>query len=117
MRKPFQVDILFTKMEELLGVRYIYEESIPAKLNTETESKIISNNQSVELQLSQMPSEWVEKIYDAANECCDDKILQLSEEMPVEFSSAAQSITALAKDFLFDEIIELAKLALSLQTE
>ncbi|CBN57300.1 MULTISPECIES: GAF domain-containing protein [Kamptonema] len=117
MRKPFQVDILFSKMEELLGVRYIYEEPIPVKLNTETESEIISNNQSVELQLSQMPPEWVEKIYDAANECCDDKILQLSEEIPVEFSSAAQSITALAKDFLFDEIIELAKLALSIQTE
>lgn len=117
MRKPFQVDILFSKMEELLGVRYIYEEPISAKLNTETENKIISNNQSVELQLSQMPPEWVEKIYDAANECCDDKILQLSEEIPVEFSSAAQSITALAKDFLFDEIIELAKLALSLQQE
>lgn len=117
MRKPFQVNVLFTKMEELLGVRYIYEEPIPVKLNTETESEIISNNQSVELQLSQMPPEWVEKIYDAANECCDDKILQLSEEIPVEFSSAAQSITALAKDFLFDEIIELAKLALSLQKE
>lgn len=117
MRKPFQVDILFSKMEELLGVRYIYEEPIPVELNTETENKIISNNQSVELQLSQMPPEWVEKIYDAANECCDDKILQLSEEIPVEFSSAAQYITALAKDFLFDEIIEIAKLALSLQKE
>ncbi|MDF0552458.1 GAF domain-containing protein [Kamptonema sp. UHCC 0994] len=115
MRKPFQVNILFAKMEELLGVRYIYEEPIPSKPNTEMENEIVSNNQPIELQLSQMSPEWVEKIYDAANECCDDKILQLIEEMPIEISSAAQTLTALAQDFLFDEIIELAKLALDLQ--
>ena len=111
MRKPFEAKILFAKLEELLGVRYIYEEPIEAKLEDESEISGITSNQSVELQLCKMPIEWVQKIYDAAHECCDDKIIQLIEEMPREFASSSKVLTALAHDFLFDDIIELAKSA------
>ncbi|NJM61317.1 MAG: hypothetical protein HC849_15720 [Oscillatoriales cyanobacterium RU_3_3] len=96
-------------MEELLGIRYIYKE--PVELNIENESEISEDDstQSVESLLAQMPVEWVQKISDAARECCDDKILQLVEEMPKELETAAQILTNLAHDFLFDDIIELAK--------
>ena len=60
-----------------------------------------------------MPVEWVQKIYDAAHECCDDKIIQLIEEMPREFATSSKILTALAHDFLFDDIIELAKSAVT----
>ncbi|NJS11995.1 MAG: response regulator [Microcoleus sp. CSU_2_2] len=112
MRKPFEANILFAKMEELLGLRYIYDESVETKLENASEINVASN-QSVESQLCQMPVEWVQNIYDAAHECCDDKIIQLIEEMPTEFASAAQILTALVHDFLFDDIIELAKLAVT----
>ena len=113
MRKPFEAKILFAKMEELLGVRYIYEEPIDAKLENESEISGVTSNQSLESQLGQMPVEWVQKIYDAAHECCDDKIIQLIEEMPREFATAAQNLTTLVHDFLFDDIIELAKSAVT----
>lgn len=113
MRKPFEAKILFAKMEELLGVRYIYEEPVDAKLENESEISGVTSNQSLESQLGQMPVEWVQKIYDAAHECCDDKIIQLIEEMPREFATAAQNLTTLAHDFLFDDIIELAKSAVT----
>ena len=100
-------------MEELLGVRYIYEEPVDAKLENESEISGVTSNQSLESQLGQMPVEWVQKIYDAAHECCDDKIIQLIEEMPREFATAAQNLTTLAHDFLFDDIIELAKSAVT----
>ena len=111
MRKPFEAKILFGIMEHYLGIRYIYEE--PVDTNIETESKIsgVASNQSVESQLCQMPIEWVDKLYEAAHECYDDKIIRLIEEMPIEFVTAAQVLTNLAHDFLFDDIIELAKLA------
>ncbi|MEG4962937.1 MULTISPECIES: GAF domain-containing protein [unclassified Microcoleus] len=114
MRKPFEAKILFAKMEELLGLRYIYEESVDEKLENESEISGVTSNQSVvESELSQMPVEWVEKIYDAAHECCDDKILKLIEEMPRQFALTAQVLTTLVHDFLFDDIIELAKSAVT----
>ncbi|MEG3895009.1 MULTISPECIES: GAF domain-containing protein [unclassified Microcoleus] len=113
MRKPFEAKILFAKMEELLGVRYIYEESVDAKLENESKISGVTSNQSVESQIGQMPLEWVEKISHAAHECCDDKILNLIEEMPREFALAAQVLTTLVHDFLFDDIIELAQSAVT----
>ncbi|MEG4343567.1 GAF domain-containing protein [Microcoleus sp. A003_D6] len=113
MRKPFEAKILFAKMEELLGVRYIYEESVDAPLENESKISGVTSNQSVESQIAQMPIEWIEKISHAANECCDDKILKLIEEMPREFALAAQILTTLVHDFLFDDIIELAQSAVA----
>ncbi|HLO51262.1 MAG TPA: ATP-binding protein, partial [Kamptonema sp.] len=111
MRKPFEAKILFAKMEELLGIQYIYEEPVDAKQENESEISVGDSTLSIESQLAQMPMEWVEKISDAAHECCDDKIIQLIEKMPGEFTSSAQILTNLAQDFLFDDIIELAKSA------
>jgi two-component system sensor histidine kinase/response regulator len=113
MRKPFEAKILFAKIEELLGVRYIYEEPVDTELENESEISGVFSNQSVESQLCQMPLEWVEKIYNAAYECCDDKIFKLIEEMPGEFASTSQYLTNLAHNFLFDDIIELAKSAVT----
>ena len=114
--KPFEAKILFAKMEDFLGIRYVYEEPIDTN-NTklEKESKIsgVSSNQAVASQLGQMPLEWVEKISTAAQECCDDKIFLLIEEMPRELAPASQNLTTLAHNFLFDDIIELAKSAVT----
>jgi len=116
MAKPFQANILFAKMENVLGIRYVYEEPVDTndtKLQKESEISGVSSNQFLESQLRQMPLEWVEKIYNAAQECCDDKIIQLIEEMPREFAPASQNLTTLAQNFLFDDIIELAKSAVT----
>ncbi|HSF72844.1 MAG TPA: GAF domain-containing protein, partial [Microcoleus sp.] len=115
MRKPFEAKILFAKMEELLGVRYIYEESVDAPLENESEISGVTSNQSVESQLGQMPLEWVEKISHAAHECCDDKIVKLIEEMPSEFALSAQYLTTLVEDFLFDDIIDIAQSAVAMR--
>ena len=114
--KPFEANILFAKMEGFLGIRYVYEEPIDTndtKLEKESEISGVSSNQSLASQLGQMPLEWVEKIYTAAQECCDDKIIQLIEEIPIELAPASQNLTTLAQNFLFDDIIELAKSAVT----
>ncbi|MEG4305756.1 GAF domain-containing protein [Microcoleus sp. D3_18a_C4] len=111
IRKPFEAKILFAKMEDLLGVRYIYEESVDTPLENESEISGVTSNQSVESQLAQMPVEWVEKISHAAHECCDDKIVKLIEEMPSEFAFAAEYLTTLVEDFLFDDIIDITQSA------
>jgi len=112
--KPFDANILFAKMEDFLGIRYVYEEPIDTndtKLEKESEISGVSSNQSLASQLGQMPLEWVEKIYNAAQECCDEKIIELIEEIPSELAPASQNLITLAQNFLFDDIIELAKSA------
>ncbi|WP_341731009.1 response regulator [Microcoleus sp. EPA2] len=111
MRKPFEANILFSIMEELLGISYIYEEPVEENIENETTISVPTSTLSVESQLSQMPLDWVQKISEAAHECSDDKIVKLIDEIPREFDSAAKILTALAHDFLFDDIIELAILA------
>ncbi|MEG4575470.1 GAF domain-containing protein [Microcoleus sp. N3A4] len=113
MRKPFEAKILFAKMEELLGMRYIYEESVDAQLENESGIMGVTSSESVESQIAKMPVEWVEKIYHAAHECCDNKIINLIEQMPREFALSAQTLTVLVQDFLFDDIIELARSAVT----
>ncbi|MBE9093558.1 ATP-binding protein [Tychonema sp. LEGE 07203] len=112
LRKPFEAQILFSIIEKYLGVRYIYEEPVETILENESELSGEASNRYVELQLGKMPSEWLDNIYEAAHECYDDKILRLIEEMPVEFAGAAKVLTNLARDFLFDDIIELANSAI-----
>ncbi|MBE9123377.1 response regulator [Tychonema sp. LEGE 07199] len=112
MRKPFEAKILFAIIEKYLELRYIYDESVDNNLENESELSGVGSNESVGLQLAQMPSEWLDNIYDAAHECYDDKILRLIEGMPVEFAASAKVLTDLARDFLFDDIIELAKSAI-----
>ncbi|MEG3975761.1 ATP-binding protein [Microcoleus sp. herbarium8] len=112
MRKPFEAKILFAIIEKYLGLNYVYDESVDNNLENESELSGVSSNESVGLQLAQMPSEWLDNIHDAAHECYDDKIIRLIEGMPVEFAVSAQVLTDLARDFLFDDIIELAKSAI-----
>ncbi|MEK0191062.1 response regulator [Microcoleus anatoxicus PTRS1] len=107
IRKPFQANVLFSIMEELLGIKYIYEEPVEETIENETTSSVAASNQSVESQLSKMPLDWLKKISDAAHECSDDKIFKLIDEIPREFDSSAKILRALAHDFLFDDIIEL----------
>jgi two-component system sensor histidine kinase/response regulator len=117
MRKPFEAKILFAKMEALLGLRYIYEK--PFEFNSEkiTEVNEIVSNQSVASQLYQMPDKWLKNLFDAASECCDDKIILLIKELPIEFDLAAQTLTNLANNFLFDEIINLVKSSISVRSQ
>ena len=107
MPKPFREDILLAKMEEHLGVRYLYEESA-AKItvNAETNGNT-PKEENIEVYLSEMPPSWLERVYQAASECSDDKILELLEEIPQESSPLGRFLANKANNFLFDEIITL----------
>ena len=108
MRKPFREEILLEKIAEHLGVRYIYAaaESETQGVATSPESNAEAE-QPLEVYLSQMPAEWRAKLYQAAVECSDDLILELSEQIPEENSPLAIAIKDLANNFLFEQILEL----------
>ena len=54
-----------------------------------------------------MSAEWREELHQAAVECSDDLILELSEQIPEENATFAIALQDLAHNFLFEQIIDL----------
>ena len=108
VRKPFQESELIAKMEQHLGVSYLYEETEPS---TESESAAVTSESedTIKFYLSQMSPEWVSRVYLAAEECSDEMIFELLGEIPPENALLADTLTKLANNFLFDEIMDLTK--------
>lgn len=120
MRKPFREEILWQKIAGLLGVRYLYDDS-PMKnekhvhlSNREIHGKLISQEtrdtssaQSLNLYLSRMPREWVEKLNLAAVKCSDLEIIRLCEQIPATDSPLANTLRDWADNFLFQQVMDL----------
>ncbi|MGK7877190.1 MAG: PAS domain S-box protein [Xenococcaceae cyanobacterium] len=111
MRKPFREEVLWEKMAQHLGVRYIYEEpESNAQSHRARERAKSPLDQPLDFHLSQMPSEWIQQLQQAAAECSDDLILELIEQIPEENAPLAIALKDLAENFLFDKLIEVTQL-------
>jgi two-component system, sensor histidine kinase and response regulator len=108
IRKPLQTEILFEKIRQSLGVKYDYEEESSGEAQTNKVEQILSEADYHRL-LSQMPPEWLAKVYEAASECCDDIISELIEEIPPEQATLANALTDLIENFQFKKIIKLTQ--------
>ncbi|WP_287242310.1 MULTISPECIES: response regulator [unclassified Okeania] len=100
VRKPFRESIIFETMKKHLGVEYIYAEETPAKTTSELPNLTVED-------LQVMPSEWLEKLYDAAKALDDDSILELIGQIPVEKSLLAEKLINLVNDFQLKTIRQL----------
>jgi CheY-like chemotaxis protein len=107
VRKPFRVEVIFEKMAEYLGVKYIYASEQTA-LSTQPESADISVNE-LSHAIMQMPPEWVEQLHQAATRVNSKHILQLIAEIPSSHTALAKTLTNLVNDFCFEEIIALTQ--------
>jgi two-component system sensor histidine kinase/response regulator len=106
--KPFQEEAILEKMAHYLGVRYIYaeEEALP---NTQSGEALNIEDGAIEAALSQMPQAWVQALHQAAL-CTEEKqIFNLIEQIPLEFTSLAHTLTDLVDNFRIDKIIDLTQ--------
>lgn len=100
--KPFQTDVVFAKIAQHLGVRYIYQDS-------EQQSSDLSEiSELTRADLAVMPDEWIAQLYQAAIKCDDQCMLQLIEEIPTKYTNLKTALTALVYEFEFEKILELA---------
>jgi two-component system sensor histidine kinase/response regulator len=114
MHKPFREEVLWEKIAQHLGVRYLYEESEvkedrrgrPSSERTDN-SQDANPTQSLDSHLSQMPREWVEELHRAALKCLDHEIIRLCEQIPETDAPLANTLRDWADNFLFDRVIEL----------
>ncbi|MCT7972050.1 PAS domain S-box protein [Laspinema olomoucense] len=108
LRKPLEKDELLEKIGYHLKVDYIYADELHPfkKLKQETETEEISPD-LLKSYLEQMPTHWIEQIYEAAAQCSDDMILSLIEEMPPDFEPVGRALSKLAENFQFHQIMNL----------
>jgi CheY-like chemotaxis protein len=102
LRKPFKEQIIFDALNKHLGVQFIYED-----LEVNTDHCLETNSTSINLAI--MGEEWRSQLYVAAVEADGNYIMELLQKIPPTESHTANYLENLARQFDFDEIIELAK--------
>jgi signal transduction histidine kinase/CheY-like chemotaxis protein len=107
VRKPFQEEIIFEKMREYLGVRYIYE-------NIDSDEVYVSfevDKLTAEA-LRIMPDEWLRELAEATALINNQLIAQLLSQIPEQHQGLAQAIQKKVDNFDFDHIINLVEQAI-----
>jgi signal transduction histidine kinase/CheY-like chemotaxis protein len=110
VRKPFKEEVLFEKMNEYLGVRYIYE-----NVASENNSASLEIEQLTVEALAVMPSEWLQELANTAELTDDILIKNLLTQIPQEYQSLARSIQKEVDNFDFDRLLNFAMSAASLK--
>ncbi|MEY3869111.1 MAG: hypothetical protein RLZZ338_3002 [Cyanobacteriota bacterium] len=103
IRKPFTENLIFDILAKHLGVKYILEETSSPQFAHPAESVLTSEN------LTCMPQEWITQLYEAALEANAYLVLQLVEEIPQTETYLVKSLTKLARQFQFEQILNLVE--------
>jgi len=101
VRKPFREQVIFEKLNEHLGVQFVYAEQTTDASWAAEEAELLPASFQV------MPPEWISALQQAAIAIDGDRLLQLVAEIPSEHSGFANQLRELINRFEFDEILEL----------
>ncbi|MBE9003148.1 response regulator [Nostoc sp. LEGE 12447] len=108
VRKPFRTSVIFEKMAEYLGVRYVYADELEnqEKASQPSNASFITPKLTV-ADLSVMPSDWIEQLHQAALRINAKEILMLIKQIPEQHDHLIEALTNLVDCFCFEEIIVL----------
>lgn len=105
VRKPFREQIIFEKMAEFLGVRYVYQEE--QALFFSAQPAVAFSETSIDEALKSMPTEWIEQLHHAALCIDNEKILGLISQLPPTQTTFAEVLEDLVNQFRCDRIVNL----------
>jgi len=114
VRKPFRAEVIFEKMAEHLGVRYLYD-AVPLP-GGEQENSLFSPQQPIHKQeelrqaLAKMPSDWLEQLHQAAIKVNAKQVHYWIEQMPKANAPLANALVELVDNFCFEEIVTFTQL-------
>jgi len=106
IRKPFREEVIWEKLKQHLGVRYIYEN--PRSIR-ETLQEIAPGYALNADNLNVMPTAWIAQLHNAAAKLDAETIAQLITEIPTDYAFLAQALQQKVNNFDFDQIIDLAQ--------
>ncbi|MBD2742812.1 PAS domain-containing protein [Coleofasciculus sp. FACHB-1120] len=104
IHKPFRESMLFDKMAQHLGVRYLYQEDLP---DSSPQSATPRNLTPEDLNV--MPSEWIAQFRQEVLCANDELILQLIDQIPESEASLAHTLTDLINNFRLDILFDLIR--------
>ncbi|WP_019499807.1 ATP-binding protein [Pseudanabaena sp. PCC 6802] len=109
VRKPFREEIIFEKMAQYLGVRYLYE-AIPSedKLESESVERLTASALAI------MPEQWLRNLSEAAILTDEQMINRLLLQIPESHRTLATAIQKEVDNFDFDRLMSLAQEAANL---
>ena len=105
VRKPFKEEVIWEKMAQYLGVRYVYAEDEVESIKDATTTDFLL--QPISLQV--MPAEWVEKLHYATTELDAGQVLALIAQIPDKYSPLAKALQHKVNNFDFDQILNLTQ--------
>jgi len=101
VRKPFQENLLLSKIAEHLDVQYIYESTERYR------QEVMIQVENLDVYIASMPVAWVKQLHQAAIEGFDNGIFQLIEQIPTSNTPLADALIYWATNFRFDQITHL----------
>jgi signal transduction histidine kinase len=114
VRKPFREQVIFEKMAQYLGVRYVCEEPVRLETSRQIIAQEGTNLEKQDVYFVLEPSsfqvmsiEWVNQLYQAADCVDDDQIFHLVAQIPSAQNSLARAIAHLVENFRYDRLIDL----------
>jgi signal transduction histidine kinase/DNA-binding NarL/FixJ family response regulator len=105
VNKPFKEEVLFEKMAEYLGVRYIYQDRQSLENHCDRDRLVAES-------LTVMPTEWLEQVQQAASLLDESLLLSLIDQIPQKYSVLSNGLLEKLDNFDFDEIVTLAQQAI-----
>ncbi|MDB9373779.1 MASE1 domain-containing protein [Nodularia sphaerocarpa] len=103
LRKPFAEHTIFDALAKHLGVKYIFAETTFPALDNSGESPLTSKN------LTCMSGQWISQLYEAALEANTNLVLELVGEIPETETHLINSLTKLARQFEFEQLVDLTE--------
>ena len=98
--KPFSENVIFDKIAQHLGIRYLYE---PVNCPDHYNFRLTADSLKV------MPNEWLERVERAATVLDRRLLTQLLQEIPSEHSQLKAALEQQIDNFEFDRILDLVK--------
>ncbi|MEW5861093.1 MAG: PAS domain-containing protein [Cyanobacteriota bacterium] len=116
IRKPFRNEIIFEKMAQHLGVRYLYEELLeggsffPPRLGGGAETSTPNSSFLLTPSFFQdMPVEWIAALHQAAIEADAELILSLAEQIANSNAPIRNALVDFVNNFQFEKITDLTE--------
>ncbi|HEY9650145.1 MAG TPA: response regulator [Coleofasciculaceae cyanobacterium] len=109
LRKPFQEAVIFDKIAQYLGVRYVYEDvpAPPIAVHRRRYSVHEKPDSFFLTKLTKMPPSWIAQLYQSASEVDEERVNQLIEQIPETSASLTEALKDLVNDFRMDIIVRL----------
>ena len=110
VHKPFQSEVIFEKIAQSLGVRYVYENAVDEnKVSGPLRSLKGLKTETLIEALSSRPPEWLTALYEVAVVAKTEPIFQLIEQMPETEAVLADALVELVNDFRWGQIQTLVR--------